>query len=100
MDRTESKEKAVALRYDSDRHSAPRVVASGHGEVARKILQHAAEAGVPIQNDPDLVELLAKVPLGNDIPVELYQAIAELLAFVYQLNQSAPVASEVANSRR
>ncbi|MCF8038758.1 MAG: EscU/YscU/HrcU family type III secretion system export apparatus switch protein, partial [Desulfohalobiaceae bacterium] len=45
-------------------------------------------AGIPIQEDPDLVEVLARVPLGEEIPAEVYQAVAEILVFVYSLNKS------------
>ena len=83
--------KAVALQYDRQKNDAPIVSASGQGELARKIVSLAEEAGVPIQEDPDLVEVLGKVPLGDEIPVELYQAVAEILAFVYRLNQEKQV---------
>lgn len=79
--------KAVAILYDEEKSSAPQVVASGKGKIAEKIIETAKEAGVHIQEDPDLVELLSKVPLGEEIPVELYQTVAELLAFVYQVNK-------------
>ncbi|MBU1568841.1 MAG: EscU/YscU/HrcU family type III secretion system export apparatus switch protein [Proteobacteria bacterium] len=78
--------KAVAIVYDEKESAAPRIVASGKGVVAEKIIATAREAGVHIKEDPDLVEILAKIPLGNEIPVELYQTIAEVLAFVYQVN--------------
>ena len=80
--------RAVALLYNRDKSEAPVVAASGQGELARTILKTAEEAGIPIQEDPDLVEVLAKVPLGEEIPVEVYQAVAEILAFVYSLNKS------------
>lgn len=82
--------KAVALVYDREKADAPTVAASGRGEVAERIVKAAEEAGVPIQSDPDLVEVLARVPLGDEIPVELYQAVAEILAFVYSLNRGRP----------
>lgn len=78
--------KAVAIVYDESESAAPRVVASGKGIVAEKIIATAREAGVHIKEDPNLVEILAKIPLGNEIPVELYQTVAEVLAFVYQVN--------------
>jgi flagellar biosynthesis protein len=80
--------KAVALLYDRKKSGAPIVKASGQGELAQKILEVAEEAGIPIQEDPDLVEILGKVPIGDEIPVELYQAVAEILAFVYKVNKS------------
>ena len=79
-------DKAVAILYDEKKGPAPKVIASGQGIIAQKIIATAEEAGIHIQEDPDLVELLAKVPLGDEIPVELYQTVAEVLAFVYQVN--------------
>ena len=79
-------EQAVALVYDKARATAPQVVASGKGKIAEKIIETARESGVYIKEDPDLLELLAKVPTGEVIPVELYQAVAEILAFVYRIN--------------
>lgn len=80
-------DRAVAIVYDAAKGDAPRVVAAGKGEIARKIIETAREAGVYIQPDPDLVELLAKVPLGQEIPGELYRTVAEVLAFVYRVNE-------------
>ena len=80
-------EKAVAILYDSQQSSSPKVVASGQGEVAKKIIETAREAGVHIQEDANRVELLSKIDLGEEIPAELYQTVAEVLAFVYQVNE-------------
>lgn len=77
---------AVALSYDRARDEAPKVAASGRGQVAEHILEAAREAGVPVQEDPDLLEVLARVPVGDEIPPELYQAVAEILAFIYRMN--------------
>ncbi len=79
---------AVAVRYNQQKNSAPEVVASGKGTVAENIIEVAKEAGIHIQQDPDLVELLAKVDIGQEIPVELYQTVAEVLAFVYRMNNT------------
>ena len=81
-----SRSKAVALRYDDLRDPAPRVVAKGQGKIAEKILEVARRCGVPVHEDPDLVEVLAKVELEAVIPPVLYQAVAEVLAFLYRLN--------------
>lgn len=78
---------AVALRYHEDKDAAPRVLAKGAGDVARKILDIAKEQGIPIRDDPDLVQALAKLDVGSLIPTELYPAVAEVLAFVYKQNQ-------------
>lgn len=80
-------QKAVALSYEKEK-GAPLVVASGQGAMAEKILSTAREAGVEVVADPDLVELLAGIPLGMEIPAELYQAVAEVLAFVYRVNKN------------
>jgi flagellar biosynthesis protein len=86
METGDKTDRAVALLYDRTRTAAPQVVASGKGRIAEKIIQTARENGVYIKEDPDLLELLAKVPVGEVIPVELYQAVAQILAFVYQVN--------------
>jgi flagellar biosynthesis protein len=81
-----TRKKAVALLYDQKKNAAPKVVASGSNLIAEKIIATAIEAGVHIKEDRDLVELLAKIPVGEEIPAELYQTIAEVLAFVYAIN--------------
>lgn len=81
------KEKAVALAYDQA--GGPKVVAKGSGHIAHKIIEHALEYGIPIQKDEMLVETLLEVNLGEEIPPQLYQVVAELLAFIYRLDQSA-----------
>ncbi len=87
MDNKSSKvKKAVALFYDRYVTNAPEVKASGQGKVAERIIETAREAGVPLYEDPDLVEVLSKIPLEEEIPPDLYKAVAEVLAFVYRLN--------------
>ncbi len=78
---------AVALRYNEDKEAAPRVLAKGQGKIASKILDMARSQGIPVREDPDLVESLAKLDVGSLIPTELYPAVAEVLAFVYRQNQ-------------
>lgn len=78
---------AVALRYNEAHEAAPRVLAKGAGGVAQKILDIAKEQNIPVREDPDLVEALAKLDVGSLIPTELYPAVAEVLAFVYRQNQ-------------
>jgi flagellar biosynthesis protein len=74
---------AVALLYDET--SAPRVVATGKGSIAQEILRVAKEHEIPIKEQPELVELLAKVKLGEEIPPALYIAVAQIIAFAYRL---------------
>jgi flagellar biosynthesis protein len=82
----ESSQKAVALKYDHHEDNAPRVVAKGRGYVAEKIKQIAAEMGIPIHRDDDLLELLSEIELDREIPPELYAAVAEILSWVYRAN--------------
>jgi flagellar biosynthesis protein len=82
-----SPDKAIAILYDENDSAAPKVVASGKGVIADKIIAAAREAGIHIQEDANLVGLLAKVPIGAEIPTELYQTVAEVLAFVYRVNE-------------
>jgi flagellar biosynthesis protein len=83
---TETPTRAIALRYADGGGSAPEVVASGAGEIAQHILDVAKAKGVPIRQDADLVTLLAACDLGDEIPVELYETVAELLTWLYRLN--------------
>ena len=85
-DKPKTSKQAVALNYEQQSGGAPKVVASGRGEIAQKILAAARQAGVDIVEDPDLLEVLGKVPVGQEIPPQLFQAVAEVLAFVYQAN--------------
>ncbi len=78
---------AIALEYDGN--GAPRVTAKGKGEIADQILAIAAENGVPIREDRDLALLLSQIELGDEIPTELYVAIAEVLHFAYRLSGKA-----------
>ncbi|MDY6941560.1 MAG: EscU/YscU/HrcU family type III secretion system export apparatus switch protein [Pseudomonadota bacterium] len=79
-----------AVAVDWDGKGAPRVVASGAGEVAERILETAKQHDVPIVENKDLVTLLAQVDLGQEIPTELYLAVAEVLAFTYSLTGRKP----------
>lgn len=74
---------AIALHYD--KKSAPRVTAKGKGKTAEQILKIAGEHDIPLQADPELARLLGTIPLGNEIPPELYKAVAEVIAFAYLL---------------
>lgn len=83
MKEQEGVRKAVALRYNSEQDKAPRVVASDRGAIADKIITTAREAGVPVHRDTHLTEMLAGLDIGSEIPVELYQMVAEILVFIY-----------------
>jgi flagellar biosynthesis protein len=83
----EARKRAVALQYDRENQSAPRVLAKGSGGVADKILELAAAKGIPLYHDPELLEVLGQLDVGTEIQPELYQAVAEVLIFIYKMNQ-------------
>lgn len=72
---------AIALSYDPD-DNAPIVVASGRGTLAERIIERAKEADVPVHEDDKLAETLSRLEIGDAIPPELYEAVAEILVFV------------------
>jgi len=78
---------AAALKYDGKRDQAPRVTARGLGFMAEKIVELAKKHKVPIKEDPALAQILSRLDIDEQIPPELYKAIAEILAFVYSLNE-------------
>jgi len=79
---------AIALRYDGD--NAPRVVAKGRELLAEEIIRTAQQAGVPLYPDAELAMVLSQIPLGEEIPENLYRAIAEVIAFAYILAGKVP----------
>ncbi len=81
------REQAVAVKYDSKQMNAPTVVAKGEGFIARKIIERAVEADVPIVEDAALVSALISLELGEEIPAELYEVVARVLAWVYKLDK-------------
>lgn len=78
--------KAAALRYDHDKDAVPRVVARGQGTTADRIIEVAKEHGVEVYEDPDLIELLCKLDVNEYVPQKLFVAVAEVLAYVYRVN--------------
>ena len=82
---------AVALSYaPTDQDGAPKVVATGRGWFAEKILEIAFANDVKVREDPDLAEMLAAVDLDSEIPVEAFIAVAEILRYVYAANGTTP----------
>lgn len=81
-----ARQHAVALAYQQG-SASPRVVAKGKGQIAERIIEKAKEAGVFVHESPELVSLLMQVDLDQHIPPQLYRAVAELLAFIYLLEQ-------------
>ena len=87
---------AAAVKYDAKKDRAPRVTAKGFGAIAEKIIERALAANVPLREDPDLAAALAKLPLGEEIPPNLYKAVAEVLAFLYKLNGRGTKGEQIA----
>lgn len=87
MAKKRERKKAAALSYDHRSPDPPKLLAKGAGHLAEKIIKLAKEHGIPIKEDADLVEALMLLDLQEAIPPELYKAVAEILAFVYTLNQ-------------
>jgi len=85
---TARRKKAAALGYDAQKDKAPKVVASGAGTIAEKILELAKRHGIPIHHDPDLVNLLASLQVGQSIPPDLYRLVAEVLTFIYEVDEN------------
>ncbi|MRH42244.1 hypothetical protein GH741_06070 [Aquibacillus halophilus] len=79
--------KAAALSYDTKKDLSPKLKASGKGYVAENIINRAIEHNIPIQEDSTLVELLSQININENIPEELYQAVAEVFAFIYQVDK-------------
>ncbi len=77
---------AAALGYLRGVDKAPKVIARGKGTIAETILARAEEHGIPVERDPDLLECLAPLEVGESIPVEAYRAVATILAFLYRQN--------------
>ena len=76
--------KAVALRYERRKDSAPKVLAKGKGIIAEKIVELAKKHGIPVIEDEELVSFLVLLDLGEEIPPSLYKAVAKILALVYK----------------
>ena len=86
-DSEQPKKTAVAVQYESNANSAPRVVAKGSGFIAGQIIKAAAQHGIPIYQNSTLSSMLMAVELDKEIPPEMYQAVAEVLAYIYRLDQ-------------
>ncbi|MBF0407486.1 MAG: EscU/YscU/HrcU family type III secretion system export apparatus switch protein [Candidatus Riflebacteria bacterium] len=81
---------AVAIKYNfGESGDLPKVVASGRGFIAQKIIEIARNSDVPVQKEKELAESLAKIPVGVEIPAELWEAVATVLAHIFRLNQNA-----------
>ena len=73
---------AVALGYDPSEDGAPKVIASGRGALAEKIIEQAKDSNIPVHQDDKLADTLSRLEIGEMIPPELYEVVAEILVFV------------------
>jgi len=84
----EEQKKAAAISYDPEKDRAPQLVATGRGLIAEKILAVARAYDVPVREDRNLVHLLEALEIDSDIPAELYRVVAEVLVFIYKLDNA------------
>ena len=80
--------KAAALRYDANKENAPKVVASGKGEIALKIIEKAKAFDVPLFQNPTLAEALLSQEVGTEIDPQLFQAVAEVFVWLMKAEES------------
>ena len=86
-EQTGQRQNAVAVGYNAEKDTAPRILASGQGAVAQKIIELARQNGVTLKEDPLLVAALASLEVDTLIPPELYSVVAEVLAYVYRVRE-------------
>jgi len=87
MNKKIKRKAAVALKYSPKEDGAPKVTAKGGGFIADKILELAKKHNIPIKEDPDLVQVLAKLDIDKEIPPSVYKVVAEILSFVYSVSK-------------
>ena len=81
-----TRRQAAALRYEPKQDRAPKLIAKGQGALAEKLLEIARQHDIPIRHDKNLLEILSRLDLNEEIPAEVYQVVAEILAFIYRLS--------------
>lgn len=84
---SKTQKKAAALKYDPQKDGAPVLTAAGAGLVADRIIEAAQENDVPVVHDEGLAGLLSHMPVGREIPPELYRAVAEILVFISRIDE-------------
>ena len=81
--------KAVALKYKAYEDMAPKVIAKGKGEIAKKIIEKAREFDVPLFQNEELASMLLNVEINEEIPKEMYEAVVEVFIWLYKLEEKA-----------
>ncbi|EPR13531.1 EscU/YscU/HrcU family type III secretion system export apparatus switch protein [Ruminiclostridium papyrosolvens] len=79
---------AAALQYSPDTDAAPKIVAAGKGQIAERIIQKAQESNVPLYQDSNLAQTLSSLSIGDEIPPEIYEVVAEILIFIGCVDES------------
>ncbi len=87
MEKRDTVNQAVALRYSEEQDNVPIVVAKGRGLIAERIKDLARESGVPIKEDQQLADYLMALDLYEEIPPQLYAVVAEVLAYIYSMDK-------------
>ena len=85
-ERNQESQRAIALRYEPKKDRAPKVVAKGRGYLAEKILDLARQHNIPVRHDKNLLQVLSRLDLDQEIPGEVYAVVAEILGFIYRLS--------------
>lgn len=91
----ETLQKAVALQYDSGINIAPKVVAKGQGKVAENIIESAKDNEITVYEDEKLVESLFGLQIDEEIPEELYQAVAEIIFYIYSVDKKRNILDDL-----
>jgi flagellar biosynthesis protein len=81
--------KAVALKYKAYEENAPKVIAKGSGEIAKKIIKKAKEFDVPLFQNEELANMLLNVEVNEEIPPKMYEAVVEVFVWLYKLEERA-----------
>jgi flagellar biosynthesis protein len=89
MPKANKPKKAAAIRYQPGMEQSPTMVGAGSGKIAEHIIALAKEHNIPIHEDADLVEILSHLNPGDEIPPATYVVVAEILAFIYKVNETA-----------
>lgn len=87
MERYIKNKKANALKYNRDLDNAPKVVAQGERYMAEEIIRIAKKNNIPIKKDEDMVELLSQIEVNQEIPPNMYKAVAEIFSFIYKISR-------------
>lgn len=78
---------ATALGYDPEKNAAPKVLATGRGQIAQQIIDIATANGIPLREDPILAAALSQIDINEEIPQELYSVVAEVFAYIYRIQE-------------